>query len=88
MNSAAVIELARDAIEDSPGFDPDMDDITYIQVIRSSQEIDGEHIYVHAVVVTDVDELQVDTRVPVETVQVIIRDLEVISTERLSLHLI
>lgn len=82
------LSLAADAIESAPGFDPDYDEVSSLNEIRSAVEPDGLHVYVHAVVVTTVDSIDSDRRVPVETIQVIIRDGEVISTERLSLHLI
>lgn len=86
MSMSELDATVRDAIESSPGFDPDFDNITALEIIRTNQEFDGLHVYVHAVVVTTPDELETNDRVPVETLQVIVRDGEVISVERLSLH--
>ena len=77
-------ELATHAVEYRDAFDPDFDRITSLEVIREH----GDHVYVHVVVMTDVDPIDADPRVPVETIQVIIRAGVVVSTERLSLHLI
>ena len=88
MSMSEIDATVRDAIESRPGFDPDYDEITSLTIVRTNNEFDGNHVYIHAVVITRVDDIDSDQRVPVETIQVIVRDDEIVSVERLSLHLI
>lgn len=88
MSMSEIDATVRDAIESRKGFDPDYDEITALQIVRTNRPFGETHVYVHAVIVTTVDEIDSDVRVPVETLEIILRNDEVVSVERLSLHLI
>lgn len=88
MSHSEIDAIVRDAIESRNAFDPDYDRITSLEIVRTNRPFGETHVYVHAVVMTTVDELDSDRRTPVETLEIIVRDNDVVSVERLSLHLI
>lgn len=84
MSMSDIDANVRDAIENRDAFDPDFDRITSAEIVRSSRAHGIDYTIVHVVVMTvDPD---IDVRVPVETLQVVLHDETVVSIERLSLH--
>ena len=88
MKMSDIDATVRETIESRDAFDPDYDRITSAEIVRSSRAHGQDYTVVHAVVMTSVDEIDPDGRVPVETLQVVLHDDTVVSVERLSLHLI
>lgn len=87
MSHSDVDAIVRDAIESRDAFDPDYDYIAFLDVTRDYFAASMHMIHVFAVVRTRTDELDpADRPSPVETLEIIVRDNEVVSVERISLH--
>lgn len=86
MSMSDIDAIVRETIENRESFDPEYDRITSAEIVRSSRAHGVDYTLVHVVVMTAVDSIDTDQRVPVETLQVVLHDDVPVSIERLSLH--